>query len=74
MFYYKIPWFYQDFNLYVLSSRCKNTGPIIRNHLKSSQMRNKTPLATLKAIPPRQNRSHISIFQKPNSSMLLKIC
>ena len=44
MFYYKILWFYQDFNLYVLSSRCKNTGPIIRDHVKSSQMRKKTPL------------------------------
>ena len=44
MFYYKILWFYQDFNLYVISSRCKNTGPIIGDHVKSSQMRKKTPL------------------------------
>ena len=52
MFYYKIPWFYQDFvseNLLfffksVLSSRNKNTGPVTRGHVKPSQMRNETLL------------------------------
>ena len=50
MFYYEIPRFYQDFkdeNLFflsVLSSRCKNTGSVTKNHVKFSQMRNKTPL------------------------------
>ena len=28
--------FTKNFNLYVLSSRCKNTGPVIRDHVKSS--------------------------------------
>ena len=42
--------FYQDFkneNLFlksVLSSRSENTGPVTRDHVKSSQMRNGTPL------------------------------
>ena len=50
MFYYKIPWFYQDFkneNLFfksVLSSRSENTGPFTRGHVKSSQIRNEIPL------------------------------
>ena len=50
MFYYEIPWFYQDFkneNLFfksVLSSRSEYTGPNTRDHGKSTQMRNKTPL------------------------------
>ena len=49
MFYCEIPWFYQDFktkNLFfkpVLSSRSENTGLVTRYHVKSSQMRNKTP-------------------------------
>ena len=44
------PLVYQDFkseNLFfksVLSSRYENTGPIIREHFKSSQMGNETPL------------------------------
>ena len=48
MFYYEIPWFYQDFkgeNLFfkfVLSSHCGNTGPVTRDHVKSSKMKNKT--------------------------------
>ena len=47
--YYKIPWFYQHFkeNLFfksVLSSHSENTGPVTRDHFKSSQMRNETPL------------------------------
>ena len=49
MFYYKISWFYQDFksanlcflNLYL---RIENNGPFTRDHVKSSQMRNETPL------------------------------
>ena len=50
MFYCKIPWFYQDFkskNMFlksVLSSRCENTGPLSKDHVKSSRMRNETPL------------------------------
>ena len=50
MFYYEIPWFYQDFkseNLFfksVLSSCSENTGPASRDHVKSSQMRNETLL------------------------------
>ena len=50
MFYYKILRFYQDSkneNLLfksVLSSRSKNTGPITRGHLKSSQIMSETPL------------------------------
>ena len=51
MFYYKIPSFYQDFenqNLCffksVLSSQSENTAPVTRDHVKSSQMRNQTPL------------------------------
>ena len=48
--YYETPWFQQDFkseNMFfksVLSSRRGNTGPVTRDHVKSSQMRNKTPL------------------------------
>ena len=50
MFYYKILWFYQDFkgeNLFfkfVLSSGSKNTGPVTRDHVKSSQIRKETSL------------------------------
>ena len=50
MFYYEIPWIYQDFkgeNLFfksVLSSCSENIGPVTRGHVKSSQMRNETPL------------------------------
>ena len=51
MFYHEIQWFYQDFKKWksvffksVLSSRIENTGTVTRNHLKSSQMRNETPL------------------------------
>ena len=50
MFYYKIAWFYQDFKSEilllksVLSSRNENTGTVTRDHVKSSQMRNETPL------------------------------
>ena len=42
MFYYKIPWFYQDFkseNLYFLNLYSVH---LARNHVKSSQMRNET--------------------------------
>ena len=49
MFYCEILWFYHDF---------KNTRPtyITKGHVKSSQMRNKTPLATaLNAFPSCQN-------------------
>ena len=48
--YYETPWFQQDFkseNMFfksVLSSRRGNTGPVTRDHVKSSQMRNKTLL------------------------------
>ena len=48
MFYYEILWFYQDFkseNLFLKSmhsSHCENTGPVTRNHIKSSQMRKGT--------------------------------
>ena len=48
---YEIPWFYQGFkneNLCflksVLISRRENTGPVTRDHAKSSQMRKETPL------------------------------
>ena len=49
-FYHKIPWFYQDFksesqcllNLY--SIHVVSTGPITRDQVKSSRMRNETPL------------------------------
>ena len=51
MLYYKIlRFFYQDSkneNLLfksVLSSRSKNTGPITRGHVKSSQIMSETPL------------------------------
>ena len=52
MFYFEIPWFYQDFkseNLFLFflsvpSSCSENTGPVTRDLAKSSQMRNKTPL------------------------------
>ena len=48
MLYHEIPWFYQDFkceNLcFFLSSCRKNTGPVTRDHVKSPQMRNETPL------------------------------
>ena len=50
MFYYEIPCLYQDFkgeNLFfkfVLSSHSGNTGPITRDHVKSSKMKNETPL------------------------------
>ena len=50
MFYFKLLWFYQDFtseNLFLksaLSSRCENTGPVTRDHVKSTQLRNETPL------------------------------
>ena len=52
IFYHKIPWFYQDFkneNLFfffksVLSSLSKNTEPVTRDHVKSSQMKYETPL------------------------------
>ena len=46
MFYYEVPWLYQDFkseDLFlksILSSRSENTGPDTRGHIKSSQMRN----------------------------------
>ena len=49
MFYYKIMWFYQDFRneilLFksVLSSRCENSGPVTRDYVKASQIRNETP-------------------------------
>ena len=45
MFYYEIPWFYQDFkneNLCFLNLH-ENTGPVTRD-IKFSQMRSKTPL------------------------------
>ena len=49
MFYHIIPWFYRESeNLCVfksaLSSRSDNTGPVTRGYIKSSQMRNETPL------------------------------
>ena len=50
MFYYKIPWFYQNFkseNLFfqsVLGSRSENTRPVTTDHVKSSQVKNETPL------------------------------
>ena len=51
MFCYEIPWFYQDFKSKNLcffksihSERSTNTGPVSRDHVKSSQMRNETPL------------------------------
>ena len=51
MFYHKIPWFYQDFKSEncvffksVLLSRHENTGLVTRDHAKSFQMRNQTPL------------------------------
>ena len=51
MFYYEIPWFYQDFKSEnscffksVPSSCSENTGPVTRGHVKSSQTRNETPL------------------------------
>ena len=45
MFYYEIPWFYQDFKgekkpvlfKYALSSRSENTGPDTRGHAKFSK-------------------------------------
>ena len=43
MFYYEIPWFYQDFKSESLSFfkselilRSDNTGPVTRGHLNSS--------------------------------------
>ena len=53
MLYYEIPWFYQDFksrnlrfsNLYSAhAERILDTGPVTKDHVKSSQMRNKAPL------------------------------
>ena len=48
MFYYEVSWFYQDFkseNLF-LNLYSVHTARIYvnRDHVKSSQMRNKTPL------------------------------
>ena len=46
MFYYEIPWVYQNFkseNLFfksVLSSHSDNIGSVATGHVKSSQMRN----------------------------------
>ena len=39
MFHYKI-----QFLKSLLSSRSENTGPVTRDHVKSSKMRNETPL------------------------------
>ena len=50
MFYYKIFWFCQDLKVKicafksVLSSHRENSGPATRGHVKSSQMKNETPL------------------------------
>ena len=51
MFYYEIPWFYEDFkkenlcflNLYAVHP-AKNTEPVTRSHVNSSQMRNEASL------------------------------
>ena len=45
-----------------LSSCSEKTEPITRDHIKSSQMWNKTPLQLLNAFPSSQNRYNISIF------------
>ena len=50
--------------LCVLSSHGKNTGPVTRDRVKSSEMWNETHL---------QLYNHISIFWKPNSTIFLKI-
>ena len=42
MFYYRIPWFYEDFKSEYLCFL--NTGPVTRDHVTSSQMRNETTL------------------------------
>ena len=50
MFYYEIPWFYQDFkkeNMFfksVRSSPSENAEPVTRSHVNCSQMRNKASL------------------------------
>ena len=50
VFYYEIQWCYQDFKseyLFfksVLSSHSEDSGPVTRDHVKSSQMMNETPL------------------------------
>ena len=55
MFYYEIPWFCQDFNSKnlhffksVLSLRSENTEPVTRDHVKSFEFRNETPLHLLR--------------------------
>ena len=45
MFYNKFLWSYQNFkNENLLFKSVLNTGPVARDHVKSSQMRNETPL------------------------------
>ena len=51
MFYYETPRFHQDFKIEnlcffksVLSPSSKITGPVTKDHVKSSQMRKETPL------------------------------
>ena len=44
MFYYEIPWIYQDFKIENLFSCGENTRPVTRGHVKSSQMWSETPL------------------------------
>ena len=40
----------------------ENTGPVTRDHVNSSQMRNQTPLQHLNTFPSCQNRYNIYIF------------
>ena len=78
MFYYKIPWFYQDFkseNLFLKSapsSRCENTEPVTRDHVKSSQMRNGT-LCNHKGYSFISEQVLYFCLRKPNSSMFFKM-
>ena len=45
MFYNEFLWSYQDFkNENLLFKSALDTGPVTRDHVKSSQMRNETPL------------------------------
>ena len=52
MFYYDIQWFYQGFksenmcflNFYSVHAHRGNAEPVTRDHVKSSQIRSKTPL------------------------------
>ena len=57
MFYYEIPWFYQYLILQVKTCVLQvNTGLITRGHVKSPQMRNKTPFLSC------WNMCNISLF------------